>query len=158
MIRLLAVWNVILTVIVVVLLSFRFDLNTEVRAAENVQVVRANRLEILDQSGKTRAVLGVDAPNANPKLSLYDNNGREATFLTLNSQGYATMYFQSKQTEAKVSLGYLWGSDSPTASELEDPLGSWGVRVRGVNGTQTSFGMLNNGQSIRGSGVTIGHP
>jgi hypothetical protein len=148
MIRVLAVWNIVLTVILVVVLTSRFDVSTKVRAAENAQVVRASRLEIVDQSGKTRAVLGVDGTNSGPKLSLYNNDGREAAFLMVNSQGYGTMYFQDKKTEGKVSVGYLWGSDTATPSDIEDPLSSWGIRVRGLNGAQTSFGLLNDGHPI----------
>jgi hypothetical protein len=41
------------------------------------------------------------------KLVFYDDAGREAAFLTVNSKGYGTMYFQDKTTEGKVSVGYL---------------------------------------------------
>ena len=142
MIRILVVWNIVLTVIVVVVLASRFGVRN--RASEDAQVVRATRLEIVDSSGKTKAFLGVDGTNSVPKLSLYDGEGREAAMLMLNSEGYGTIYFQSKQTEGRVSVGYLWGSDSK-GSEPEDPLASWGIRVRATNGTQTSFGQLNNG-------------
>ena len=146
MVRILAVWNILLTVTLAVVLISRSSMGTNIRAAEHTQIVRTKRLEIVDQSGKTRAVLGADGANASPKLSLYNNDGREAAFLMLNSQGYGTLYFQSKQTESKVALGYLWGSDSLSDSRAEDSLASWGVRVKGMNGTQTSFGLLNSGR------------
>jgi hypothetical protein len=146
MIKVLAIWNIVLTAILIGVLTSKFSANSEVRAAETAQVVRTNRLEIVDQNGKTRAVLGIDNPGSVPKLSLYSSEGREAAFLTLNSKGYGTMYFQDKKTEGKVSVGYLWGSDTPTPSDIEDPLSSWGIRVRALNGAQTSFGLLNDGQ------------
>lgn len=150
MIRVLAIWNIVVTVILIGLLTSRSGVDAGVKAAENAQVVRANRLEIIDQNGKTRAILGVDSPNSAPKLSLYSSEGREAAFISLNSKGYGTMYFQDKKTEGKVSVGYLWGSDTPTPPDREDPLSSWGIRVRGNNGAQTNFGFLSNGQPIPG--------
>ena len=150
MIKVLAIWNIVLTVVLIGVLTSKFDINSGVRAAETAPVVRTNRLEIVDQNGKTRAVLGIDNPGSVPKLSLYSSEGHEAAFLTLNSMGYGTMYFQDNRTEGKVSVGYLWGSDTATPPEVEDPLSSWGIRVRGLNGDQNSFGLLNNGQPISG--------
>ncbi|HEX7158452.1 MAG TPA: hypothetical protein VF214_05545 [Edaphobacter sp.] len=153
MIRVLAIWNIIVTTILLGVLISKSRVESGTRAAEAVPVVRANRVEIVDQNGKMRAVLGIDNSDSVPKLALYNTEGREAAFLTLNSNGYGTMYFQDKKTEGKVSVGYLWGSDTPTPSDIEDPLSSWGIRVRGINGVQTSFGLLNNDQPISQSKV-----
>ena len=147
----LVIWNLVLTVTLAAVLVVKFSSGDKVRAAEVPEVIRTTRLELVDQNGKTRAVLETDAANSsNPKLVFYNDVGREAALLTVNSKGYGTMYFQDKKTEGKVSVGYLWGSDTPTPQNSEDPLSSWGIRVRGSNGTQTSFGLLNNGQPIHG--------
>jgi hypothetical protein len=148
MIKLFAIWNTIVTVSLVAVLFALLSNHQDVKAADATDTVRTSRLEIIDRSGKTKAVLGVDQEGANPKLVLYSNDGREAAFLTLNSNGYGTLYFQNKQTEGKVSVGYLWGSDTLGIKQAEDPLSSWGIRVRGLNGSQTNFGLLNNGQPI----------
>jgi hypothetical protein len=145
----LLIWNVFVTVMLAAILTMRSSSDGRVRAAEAPEVVRTSRLELVDQSGRTRALLETDKANSsNPKLVFYDGAGREAAFLTVNSMGYGTMYFQGKTTEGKVSIGYLWGSDTSTPSGSEDPLSSWGMRVRGNNGIQTNFGLLTNGQSI----------
>jgi hypothetical protein len=148
----LVVWNVVVTVMLAVVLAVKFSSEDKVRAvAEAPKVIRAARLELIDQNGKTKAVLETDAADSlNPKLVFYNDAGRAAAFLTVNSKGYGTMYFQDKKTEGKVSVGYLWGSDTPTPPDSEDPLSSWGIGVRGSNGVQTSFGLLNNGQPIPG--------
>lgn len=145
----LVVWNIGVTLALIVVLSLKLLPSGKVRAEGVPEVVRTNRLELVDQSGKMRAVLEIDAANSsNPKLVFYNDAGREAAFLTVNSKGYGTMYFQDKRTEGKVSVGYLWGSDTPTPPGEEDPLSSWGIRVRGINGVQTNFGLLSNGRPI----------
>ncbi len=149
MIKVLSIWNAIVTAVLVALLVSKYSSNRDVKPAETSQVIRTGRLEIIDQAGKMRAAIEAGkAGSSNPAVTLYNDEGREAAILTVNSEGYGTMYFQSKQTEAKVSVGYLWGSDTPTPAGQEDPLSSWGIRVRGQDSAQTSFGMLNNGQPI----------
>jgi len=147
--RVLVCWNFVITVILILLLTSRFSSHAKVQVANTAEVVRTNRVEIVDQNGKIKATLGMDGTDSsNPKLVLYNSAGHEAAFLTVNSKGYGAIYFQDKKTEGKVAVGYLWGSDSATPSEVEDPLSSWGIRVRGLNGTQTSFGVLSSGQNI----------
>ena len=151
MTKALAIWNIVVTVMLVAVLGSRLSPHDKVRPTEATEVIRTSRLEIVDQGGKTRAVLESDKANSsNPKLVFYNDAGREAAFLIVNSNGYGTMYFQDKKTEGEVSVGYLWGSDTPTPPDSEDPLSSWGIRVRGTNGVQKSFGLLNNGQPIPG--------
>lgn len=150
MIKLLAIWNLVVTVsliaVIVALLSHR-----RVNATGQTGTIRTSRLEIIDRNGKTKALLGVDPEGLDPRLVLYNEHGREAAFLTLNSNGYGTLYFQNKQTEGKVSVGYLWGSDTLGPTQVEDPLSSWGIRVRGLNGSQANFGLLNDGQILPGT-------
>ncbi len=113
MIKVLAVWNAVVTVVLIAILFSMFSIRNGVKAAEAVEVVRTRRLEIIDQRGKTKAVLEAnEADPSNPELTLYDDEGRKAVFMTVNSKGYGTMYFQSKQIEGKVWVGYLWGSDA----------------------------------------------
>jgi len=145
----LAIWNISVTLALLLVLTVKQSPFGKVRAEAFPEVIRTHRLELVDQNGKMKAVLETDAANSsNPKLVFYNDEGREATFLTINSKGYGTMYFQDKRTEGKVSVGYLWGSDTPTRPDEEDPLSSWGIRVRGINGVQTNFGLLSNGRVI----------
>lgn len=148
-IKLLIVWNAAVTIVLTAVLFILFSHRSKVEHVSPTDVVRTSRLEIVDPNGKIKAVLGTeDGRSSSPKLILYNQEGREAAILTVNSNGYATMYFQDKRTDGKVSVGYLWGSDTLSSAETEDPLASWGIRVRGQNLRQTSFGLLNNGESI----------
>jgi hypothetical protein len=145
----LVTWNILLTLMLAATLTLRSLSNHRGGAEEAVRVIRAARIELVDQRGKTKAVFEADGPGSSgPMLALYDGAGREAAFLTVSSKGYGTLYFRDKQTEGKVSVGYLWGSDTPSPADTEDPLSSWGIRVRGHNGSQVSFGVLNNGEPI----------
>ncbi len=148
-IKLLIFWNAAVTVVLTAVLFTLFSHRNKVEQVSSTEVVRTSRLEIVDPNGKTKAVFGIgDRQSSGPKLILYNQEGREAAILTVNSSGYATMYFQDKRMDGKVSVGYLWGSDTLSSTETEDPLASWGIRVRGQNLRQTSFGLLNNGESI----------
>jgi hypothetical protein len=84
MIRLLATWNVALTVVLVAVLVLRFDTNSKVQAADTLQVIRTNRIEIVDPTGRTKAILGLYGKESIPKLALLDNYGQEATSILLN--------------------------------------------------------------------------
>jgi hypothetical protein len=148
-IRLLIFWNSVVTIVLTAVLFALFSHRNKVERANSPELVRTNRLEIVDRNGKVKAVMGTEGEAlSSPKLTFYDQEGREAAIVTVNSSGYATMYFQDKRTEGKVSVGYLWGSDTLSTGEFEDPLASWGIRVRGRNLRQTSFGLLNNGEPI----------
>jgi hypothetical protein len=145
----LATWNIVVTLILVLLFAFNFRSRSKVHAEEAPQTIKTHRLEIVDDVGKIKAVLEADGTDrSGPKLVLFDSAGREAAILSVNSNGYGTMYFQDKRLQGKVSVGYLWGSDTPTPRNEDDPLSSWGIRIRGINGTQKSFGLLNDGQPI----------
>jgi hypothetical protein len=145
----LVIWNVCVTLTLIVVVFLKGPPFGKVRPEGFQKVIRTSRLELVDESGKVKAVFETDAANSsNPKLVFYNDAGREAAFLTVNPKGYATMYLQDKRIDGRVSVGYLWGSDTPTPPDEEDPLSSWGIRVQGTNGDQTNFGMLSNGRPI----------
>jgi hypothetical protein len=147
MIKALAIANAAVTVLLIFALLFMWSRHHDV-SNDTPEVVRTKRLEIVDRSGKVRAVAGTEEnASANPKIILYDEAAREAAILTLNSKGLGTLYFQSKETEGKVAVGYLWGSDTVPTSE-SDPLGSWGIRVLGPNGQQNGFGLTIGGRPL----------
>jgi hypothetical protein len=148
MIRFLAIWNIIITITLILVLKTVFDARASAASLESAQIIRTTRLEILDKSGKVRAILAGDDEYSTPKFSLLNSDGRPAALIMVNQLGYGTLYFQSKDVEGKVSVGYQWGSDSFPQNQ-EDPLASWGVRVRGANGdVVTSFGVGNGGQIL----------
>ena len=126
MLKFVAICNGVLTL---ALLGVVIGLWRHEEAPRSQEVVRARRLEIMDSAGKLRAVLDSDR-EAEPELVLLDKQGHKALLMTTNNLGYATVYFQSQSTEGKVSVGYLWGSDSIEPG-VEDPLARWGVRLRG---------------------------
>lgn len=74
-------------------------------------------------------MFGLPEGQTNPALILYNRQGRQAMLARMNELGEATLYFQSKETDGEVAVGYLWASDSLKPGE-KDPLGSWGIRLR----------------------------
>ena len=149
--KLLVIWNVILSLAVVVFAIRTFPSHGPVTNEHTSQVVRTQRLELTDSHGKLMALLRTnDKLDSNPELVLYTQQGREAAFLTVNQRGYATLFMQSNRTMAKVAIGYLQGGDTPAPLDRDDPSGGWGMNVRGERGTIYSFGTEANGQPLKG--------
>ena len=148
MLKFLAVWNIIISIALILVFKTAFDARAAAASRESAQVIRATRLEILDKTGKVRAILAGDDEYSTPKFSLLTSDGRPAALMMVNPLGYGTLYFQSKDVEGKVSVGYQWGSDS-LPQDQDDPLSSWGVRVRGPHGdVVTSFGVRSGGEIL----------
>lgn len=133
MIRLLITWNIVITTLLAVLLlsnrhvgSTKTPLQTGVTQPD---VLRVRRVEIVDQQGRLTMVLGQQSERGRKGLFLLDPDGREAVELGLNDRGYGTLYFQSKQMDAKVSVGYFTENDEVVPLSQEDPGGAWGIRV-----------------------------
>jgi hypothetical protein len=104
--------------------------------------VRARNFEVVDGNGQIKAQIGYDNANSTPVLYLNDRLGHPAVLLRLTPEGYATMYFQRGVEEGKVAVGYLWGSDTLRKGE-EDPLATWGIRIRDPNKPE-SLAVPNN--------------
>jgi hypothetical protein len=155
MIRLVLIWNAVLTVLLAVLLlnnrHDRLDKTPLQAGVPQTDVLRARRVEIVDHEGRLTAVLGRGSGSAAPAagLTLFDPSGREAVVLALNDRGYGTLYFASKQNLGKVSVGYFTGSDQVAPLSEEDPGGGWGVRVLrpGLEAPQV-FGVQGDGRPI----------
>jgi hypothetical protein len=128
MLKGLAVVNAIVTVVLLVILLR--VLKRESRPQTASDTIRTKLVEIENPQGKVAATLGYTDGSHQPAFSLYDSGGRQAVTISLNSRGEATMYFSDPKTEGIVSVGYLWGSDVVSSPDEEDPLGSWGIRIR----------------------------
>ena len=133
MIRILVIWNILITALLTSLLVSNRNgglnkppLQTGVAQAD---LVRARRIEVVDEEGRLTAVLGHDTQGLTGGLSLFDPNGRSAVKLGLNDRGYGALYFQAKHTDAKVTVGYFTGNDEAVPLSEEDPEGMWGIRV-----------------------------
>ena len=115
---------------------------------DSSQVLRVHRLELTDDNGKVRAVVGMQKGASEPEVTLLDEQGRLAATLRADKRGQATLYFSDPNDrnggtnggiEGRVSVGYLWGSDCCYKPGEYDPLGSWGIRVQ----TKDSSGFLS---------------
>ncbi len=102
--------------------------------------LRVPKVEIVDKSGAVRLIIGIqDSVNGTdqPELVMKDKGGREVMGLLLTPSGKGKMVFSTDNTEAKVALGFLSGSD--VAGQTEEG-GSWGMRIRGENGETRTVG------------------
>ncbi len=154
MIRLIIIWNLVVTAcLAVVLMSNRQGNLSKTQLQAGVpqpqpDVLRVRRVEIVDQQGRLTAVLGQQSELSTGGLSLLDSAGRKVVVLALNDRGYGTLYFGSKQMDGKVSVGYFAGGDQAVPLSEEDPLGGWGIRViKPEQGSQV-FGVQGDGQPI----------
>ncbi|SEB97258.1 hypothetical protein [Terriglobus roseus] len=134
MIRLVLLWNAVLTVLVVVLLvGNRHDRSAKPPLQASVpqaDVLRARRVEVVDHEGHVTAEFGETLDGSAAGLSLFDPNGRRAVTLALNDRGYGTLFFHAKKRSGNVAVGYFTGSDQVAPLSEEDPLGGWGILVQ----------------------------
>ena len=138
--KILSMCHAVLTLVLLGVVIFLLQRHDGTRHSPDV--IQAHRVEVIDRNGKVTAALDGDREEA-PAMVLLDKDGHEALLMTVNSLGYAAAYFNSKRTEGKVSVGYLWGSDS-LPENTEDPLARWGIRVRGMNGTVKDLSLPEN--------------
>jgi hypothetical protein len=140
-------WTIATVVLSIVVSCGAAVLIARTSTVDPVQLIRTRSIELLDKDGKVRARLSVvkDGMDERPEVSLLTPEGRPSVLLTLNGRGEGTLYFSSPQTEGKVAVGYVWGSDVPPQSE-EDLLGFWGLRVLGQSGLTEAVGIGNDGQ------------
>jgi hypothetical protein len=145
----LCIGNAFVTLILAVTVAFllldrRLRNDLQSMQAGPAQVIRTHRLEIVDDKGHVNGVFGYDSKlGTTPLLSLSNQEGRPAVGIIVNSLGYGTIYFNSKQREGMVSVGYLWGSDCCYAPNEENPLSSWGVRLNPASKGK-AFAVANN--------------
>jgi hypothetical protein len=109
---------------------------------EFAKVVQTRTVELVDDQHRVRGTIGLvkTAGQDEPQIVLRDGHGNIAVLLSINKRGEGTLYFNSKDREGKVGLGYLWGSDTPPTSG-EDPLAAWGLRVLGRDGRAVGLGI-----------------
>jgi hypothetical protein len=145
----------VFTVILSVLLSVAASLwithhrTQEALPAPEIGVLQAKGIQLIDDQHKVRGIIGFSqiSGHQQPQILLRGEDGQTSILLTLDERGEGTLYFNSKDKEGKVGLGYLWGSDTTSVGE-EDFLGAWGLRVLGQNGQTTGVGIGNNGRLI----------
>ena len=155
MIRLILIWNAVLTVLFTILLvGYLHDRlhKTPIQASSTqADVIRVRRIELVDRDGRLTAVLGKGPDNYFPAsgLTLLDPNGRKAVMLGLNNRGYGTFFFDSKRKSGAVEIGYFTGSDQVAPLSEEDPGAGWGIRVQrpGFEAPQV-FGVQGDGRPI----------
>jgi hypothetical protein len=139
------------TVVAAIALSVSFSIwATSYRKVDTrSDTVQAKRVEISDSKNRVRIEIGVVDQSGRdvPQMIFRDETGNMASLLTLDEDGNGTLYFSGNNTEGKVALGYLWGSDTKSPGK-DDPFGAWGIRVLGREGFQTGLGMSNSGKVI----------
>jgi hypothetical protein len=92
--------------------------------------IRTQHVEIVDSQGRVAASLGYDEKASAPFFVFQDTSGHKVMLMTMSQDGNASMYFFGKNGTPSVSVGYLAGSDVKSLPGEEDPLGSWGLRIR----------------------------
>lgn len=97
-------------------------------------VLRVHRIEITDDAGRVRAIVGFSNGSQEPEVTLLTADQHPAASLRLDQRGQATMSFSDPNgvkghIDGRVQVGYLWGSDCCYKPGEYDPLGSWGTRV-----------------------------
>ena len=150
MIKLLIVWNAAVTIVLTAVLLILFSHRSKVEHVSPTDVVRTSRLEIVYQTVRSKRSWEqrMDGRQVQSSFSLQSRRSRgrhpDCEFKWLRNDVFPG--------QADGWKGFCWlsvGQRYPLSSaETEDPLASWGIRVRGQNLRQTSFGLLNNGESI----------
>ena len=101
-------------------------------AAVMPSVITLQELRITDSAGVVRAVLGTGALGDRPELKLLGIDPYHGGVgLTLDKNGFGTLYFNSDTTDAKVSVGHRFNCDSFPDSERN--CGAWGVQILNGN-------------------------
>jgi hypothetical protein len=115
--------------------------------------LRAKRIEILDDQRRVRGVIGTTRIDGRemPQVVFLDEKGRTSVLLRINERGEGTLYFSSKNTEGKVAIGYVSGSDVANSggsevTDEENSVGAWGVHVLGPDLKSLSLAYGNTGQ------------
>jgi hypothetical protein len=115
-------------------------------------VITLRELRIADSAGVVRAVLGTGALGDRPELKLLGvKPQRGGVDLTLDNNGFGTLYFNSDTTDAKVSVGHRFNCDSLPDSERN--CGAWGLQILNLNPLgdaphQMTFAVGSNGSAF----------
>ena len=99
-----------------------------------------------------RASLGTGPLGDRPELKLVAVNPEHGGVdLTLDENGFGTLYFSSDITDAKVSVGHRFNCDSIPDSERN--CGAWGLQIINSNPLrdapyQMTFAVGSNGSAV----------
>ena len=121
-------------------------------AAVIPKVLTLQELRITDSAGVVRAVLGTGPLGDRPELKLVAVNPEHGGVdLTLDENGFGTLYFSSDTTEAKVSVGHRFNCDSVPDSERN--CGAWGLQISNSHPLrdapyQMIFAVGSNGSAV----------
>ena len=121
-------------------------LNAHTANEKQAPVIRASRVEIVDERGAVR--ISLEAVKNVATIRLRNENGDEAAVLTQDMTGRPVLYFNGGGQEAKVMLGYVCGSDVIGASGSIDCAGGWGLHIRGNDTKSTGVGFLDSGRPV----------
>jgi len=117
--------------------------------------LRVTGIEIVDDHRRVRGVIDMTKIGGRdvPQIVLRDEKGELSVMLTLNEKGEGTHYFNSRDKEGNVAIGYLSGSDVATpsgagVSDEKDSTGAGGVGVRGPGLQTTGVGFINDGKAF----------
>jgi len=140
--------------------------------APEAAVLRAHRVEILDENNATRLVLeashncsclriltpsgistlelGEKTESAGvkegiPRLVIRDSKGVDLSLLTVDIYGKSVLVFNSDKKEGKVMVGHLGTSDTVPPGDM----GAWGLQVLGSDHASTGLGFMDSGKLIR---------
>jgi len=115
---------------------------------QTAQVVRAEKFELLGQTGMRRAALELE-PNREPALKLYEEGNLRAG-LSLSPDGGPNLLFWDGQTTIPRAGLALLPNGSPSL-ELADRNGN----LRTVYGAGTKDALARSKRTSEGSGVTL---
>jgi hypothetical protein len=95
-----------------------------IKAGKTLQV---RGLEIVDAQNNVRAVLATDESNGGVYLRM-QSQANPAAILMQVTKDNGTLSFYTSHTNNLVAVGY-----QPVGDTVDDPLGAWGITIRGPN-------------------------
>ena len=144
--------SVVLSVVASTITNLAFERQREPILPD---VVRAKRMELVDELGRIRGVFELTKSgqdSVQPRLVMRNADGSDSIEMGLDSRGDGALGFSNDYwNEGAVILGHLQNVDDGTQSTtkaIEDKSGAWGLRVRSPKNKFTDVGFLNSGRPM----------
>jgi hypothetical protein len=144
--------SVVLSVVASTITNLAFERQREPILPD---VVRAKRVELVDEQGRIRGVFELTKSgqdSVQPRLVMRNADGSDSIEMGLDSRGDGALGFSNDYwNEGAVILGHLQNVDDGTQSTtkaIEDKSGAWGLRVRSPKNKFTDVGFLNSGRPM----------
>jgi hypothetical protein len=123
------------------------------------KVVRAERFEVVDNSGQTRMIMGMSKDNT-PGWALYDQNGNRQIRITLTDSGALDLELGNSLTNGSMKISLEKDavklhisenlSDTPILKFERTPTGGIVLSIHDNNGTPRSqMGVADDGTSFQ---------